>query len=218
MQKQDRQQKSGEEEGNSVGILLDDALFSWASLEHMSKYQPSLQKATRILAPKKADAAQTAAASPGGSGLPVFDVGPLSLVLPVGGIVGIVGPVGCGKSTLIMGMLGELRNQQEHQRHHGCVEDDTGVGCGGDAPVGYLSQTPAILNGTLRQNVTLGMPYDAERYIAAIEAACLAPDIAAMPAGDMTEIGEVRSWLARALPYVCLGGRILSQLVACVYV
>eukprot|EP01046_Picozoa_sp_COSAG06_P079820 COSAG06_NODE_27204_length_598_cov_0.899800_1_plen_55_part_00 len=34
------------------------------------------------------------------------------------------------------------------------------------------------------------MPYDAERYTAAVEAACLAPDIAGMPAGDLTEIGE----------------------------
>ena len=34
------------------------------------------------------------------------------------------------------------------------------------------------------------MPYDAKRYAAAVEAACLAPDIAGMPAGDLTEIGE----------------------------
>lgn len=165
-------------------ILLEGALFSWKkTLVESSKYQPSLQVAARILAPQKTAAASVTQSI-------AFDVGPLSLALPAGGILGVVGPVGCGKSTFIMGLLGELQNQ--HQMLHGrSIEDNEAVACGGDAPIGYLSQTPAVVNGSLRQNVTLGMAYDAKRYATAVAAACLGPDIAAMPAGDLTEIGEV---------------------------
>jgi ABC-type transport system involved in cytochrome bd biosynthesis fused ATPase/permease subunit len=188
----EQQQEDGAEK-RGHGILLEGALFSWKALVDSSKYHPSLQVAARILAPQKSvasNATQSAADSPSGSDASAFDVGPLSLALPAGGIVGIVGPVGCGKSTFIMGLLGELQNQ--HQRQHGSsIKDEEAVACGG-APIGYLSQNPAVVNGSLRQNVTLGMAYDAERYTAAVEAACLGPDIAGMPAGDMTEIGEVR--------------------------
>jgi ATP-binding cassette subfamily C (CFTR/MRP) protein 1 len=42
----------------------------------------------------------------------------------------------------------------------------------------------------MRDNILLDQPFDAVRYRAAVEAACLAPDVALMPAGDNTEIGE----------------------------
>lgn len=184
------------ENGEDTGLSLDGAVFSWAIVHDKSAgyvaQRPSLQVAARIFAPKNAtplNSRLTADKSPSGNAGPAFDVGPLALALPAGGILGVVGPVGCGKSTLIMGLLGELRNQQEYA---GPIEHKTDVVCGGHKPVGYLSQTPAVVNGSLRHNVTLGMEYDADRYAAAVEAACLGPDIAGMPAGDMTEIGEVR--------------------------
>ena len=36
----------------------------------------------------------------------------------------------------------------------------------------------------------LRRPFDAARYAAAVEAACLGPDVALLPAGNDTEIGE----------------------------
>jgi hypothetical protein len=202
-------QQQEEEQQQSMALKLDGAIFSWAAPPDASaEYKPSLQRAARILAPKKKEAAADVkkpvaveddgaeaadsdpllqAAGHGGGGgsddaaaaAAAFAVGPLALALPSGGIVGVVGPVGCGKSTFIMGLLGELRNQQQQQQQQsqrapgGSLEEEEGVpvpggvtaaaACGGDAPVGYLSQTPAVVNGSLRQNVTLGMPCDAER-------------------------------------------------------
>ena len=174
-------------------MLLEGALFSWKMRVESLKRQPSLLVAARILAPRKARAASATqrTESPCGKNVRAFEVGPLSLALPAGGVVGVVGPVGCGKSTFIMGLLGVLQNQH-HWLHGRPIKGEESVACGGDAPIGYLSQTPAVVNGSLRQNVTLGMPYDAKRYATAVEAACLGQDIAGMPAGDMTEIGEVR--------------------------
>ena len=41
-----------------------------------------------------------------------------------------------------------------------------------------------------RQNILFGSPMEEGRYWQAIEACCLAPDLAAMPSGDLTLVGE----------------------------
>ena len=54
----------------------------------------------------------------------------------------------------------------------------------------YVPQIPFILNASLRDNILCGAPFDAARYDAVLEACCLLPDLAVLPAGDATEIGE----------------------------
>lgn len=54
----------------------------------------------------------------------------------------------------------------------------------------YVPQIPFILNASLRDNILFGAPFDAARYDAVLEACCLLPDLAVLPAGDATEIGE----------------------------
>ena len=56
--------------------------------------------------------------------------------------------------------------------------------------IAYVPQTPFIMNATLRDNILFGKEYNEERYQKVIEMCCLAPDIAILPAGDQTEIGE----------------------------
>ena len=41
-----------------------------------------------------------------------------------------------------------------------------------------------------RDNILFGMPMEEGRYWRAVEACCLAPDLAAMPSGDLTLVGE----------------------------
>lgn len=43
---------------------------------------------------------------------------------------------------------------------------------------------------SLRDNILVGRPYDEEQYAAVLEACALLPDLATLPAGDATEIGE----------------------------
>lgn len=54
----------------------------------------------------------------------------------------------------------------------------------------YVPQAPFILGGTVRDNILFGREYDEERYGVAVQAAQLEPDLAQLPAGDMTELGE----------------------------
>lgn len=54
----------------------------------------------------------------------------------------------------------------------------------------YVPQAPFILGGTMRDNILFGREYDEARYRVAVQAAQLEPDLAQLPAGDMTELGE----------------------------
>lgn len=54
----------------------------------------------------------------------------------------------------------------------------------------YVPQTPFILGGTVRDNILFGRPYQEDQYRVAVQAAQLEPDLAQLPAGDMTELGE----------------------------
>ncbi|XP_029021322.1 ATP-binding cassette sub-family C member 5 isoform X2 [Betta splendens] len=93
-----------------------------------------------------------------------------------GSLVGICGGVGSGKSSLLSALLGQMT----------LLEGNVAVN-GGFA---YASQQAWILNDTLRENILFGNDYDQERYHHVLEACCLLPDLAELPYGDMTEIGE----------------------------
>lgn len=60
--------------------------------------------------------------------------------------------------------------------------------------IAYASQSPFILNDTIRNNILFGEDYDEEYYQRVLEACNLLPDLKELgPSGDLTEIGELRS-------------------------
>ncbi len=42
----------------------------------------------------------------------------------------------------------------------------------------------------MRENILFGLPYDEQRYLQAVQAACLDTDLQMLPGGDQTELGE----------------------------
>jgi ABC-type Mn2+/Zn2+ transport system ATPase subunit len=119
----------------------------------------------------------------------------LSVDIAPGSLVGIVGSVGSGKSSLLSAMLGEM-----HKVSGSVVTNGR---------VAYMSQESWIRNTSLRDNILFGAPFDAQRYAQVVEAAALTPDLRILPGGDACEIGErgvnlsggqkARVQLARAL-------------------
>ncbi|XP_042348973.1 multidrug resistance-associated protein 5 [Plectropomus leopardus] len=93
-----------------------------------------------------------------------------------GSLVGICGGVGSGKSSLLSALLGQMT-----------LLDGNVAVSGGFA---YVAQQAWILNDSLKENILFGNEYDREKYNAVLEACCLLPDLAELPYGDMTEIGE----------------------------
>ncbi|SCU86268.1 LANO_0C07338g1_1 [Lachancea nothofagi CBS 11611] len=88
----------------------------------------------------------------------------------------IVGKVGSGKSALIQAMLGDLFRVKGFATVHGSVA--------------YVSQVPWIMNGTVKENITFGHKYNAEFYTKTIKACALSVDLATLPEGDQTMVGE----------------------------
>ena len=55
---------------------------------------------------------------------------------------------------------------------------------------GYSSQTPFVLNATVRDNILFGNEYHAEAYNEVVYICCLASDFASWRRGDLEEVGE----------------------------
>lgn len=56
--------------------------------------------------------------------------------------------------------------------------------------IAYAPQQPWIQNLSLMDNILFGTPFDPQRYETVLDACALKPDLATLPAGDQTEIGE----------------------------
>uniref|UniRef100_A0A8C4Z0Z0 Uncharacterized protein n=1 Tax=Gadus morhua TaxID=8049 RepID=A0A8C4Z0Z0_GADMO len=93
-----------------------------------------------------------------------------------GSLVGICGGVGSGKSSLLSALLGQMTLLEGSVAASGAFA--------------YVSQQAWILNNSLKENILFGQEYDQDKYSAVLEACCLLPDLADLPYGDMTEIGE----------------------------
>ncbi|XP_054876690.1 ATP-binding cassette sub-family C member 9 isoform X5 [Poeciliopsis prolifica] len=104
----------------------------------------------------------------------------INIRIPTGQLTMIVGQVGCGKSSLLLAMLGEM--QAIDGRVYWSNKNRNSVA--------YAAQKSWLLNATVEDNITFGSPFNKQRYKAVIDACSLQPDIDLLPFGDQTEIGE----------------------------
>lgn len=59
-----------------------------------------------------------------------------------------------------------------------------------DSSMAYLPQLPWLQNATIRENILFGRKYEEDLFNQVVIACDLAPDLAMLPAGDATEVGE----------------------------
>ena len=100
----------------------------------------------------------------------------ISIKIPVGKLVAIVGPVGSGKSTLLSSIIGEATKVSGSVFINGSI--------------GFASQQPWIQNASIKDNIVFGLDFDEERYLKAIRDSALEKDLEILEDGDLTEIGE----------------------------
>ncbi|KAI1333960.1 P-loop containing nucleoside triphosphate hydrolase protein [Xylariaceae sp. FL0016] len=98
-------------------------------------------------------------------------------------IVAVVGPTGSGKTTLLQLLLGETQHTE------GEVSIST-------RHVGYCSQTPWLIHGTIRENIVGSDDVDESWYDTVIRATSLKRDLALMALGDETLVGNEGSSLS----------------------
>ncbi|KAF9201818.1 Multidrug resistance-associated protein 1 [Haplosporangium sp. Z 27] len=100
----------------------------------------------------------------------------INLSLGRGSLTAVVGRVGQGKSSLLSAMISDM------YKIHGKVQIS--------GRVAYVPQQAWIINKTLKDNILFGKDYDEARYKRVVYACGLEPDLAMLPGGDLTEIGE----------------------------
>ncbi|KAI2665426.1 ATP-binding cassette sub-family C member 9 [Labeo rohita] len=117
----------------------------------------------------------------------------INIRIPTGQLTMIVGQVGCGKSSLLLAMLGEM--QTISGKVYWSKLPDYEILFDGSISknrysVAYAAQKSWLLNATVEENITFGIAFNKQRYKAVIDACSLQPDIDLLPFGDQTEIGE----------------------------
>ncbi|NXJ48792.1 MRP7 protein, partial [Spizaetus tyrannus] len=139
--------------GTATAMEMRCAAFSWTPVEEESTRQP-------------------------------YSIGTLQLHIEnlsvrKGMLLGVVGKVGSGKSSLLAAITGELVKQG------GQV-----YVCDLEQGFGLATQEPWIQFTTVRENILFGRAYDARLYEEVVEACALSEDLNILPAGDQTEVGE----------------------------
>ncbi|EJD52269.1 P-loop containing nucleoside triphosphate hydrolase protein, partial [Auricularia subglabra TFB-10046 SS5] len=94
----------------------------------------------------------------------------------------VVGPTGCGKTSLLLALCGELHFEPQSAGAWYNLPKEGGVA--------YAAQEGWVQNDTIRGNILFGAPYDEERYRKVVYQCGLERDLTLFAAGDMTEVGE----------------------------
>jgi len=105
----------------------------------------------------------------------------VSINVKRGSLCAVVGAVGCGKSSLLLSILRELRSIKS-------ATETSNVFLTGS--IAYVSQSIWIVSGTVKHNIVMGRPFDADRFEKVLQACCLDDDVMRFPDGVDTYIGE----------------------------
>lgn len=173
-------------------IILRDASFSWETTKKPDEDAKSKPGEKPSEKEKKAQAILDAEKSSEQSDAP-FELKGLNLSIARDELIAIVGPVGCGKTSLLAAISGEMR------RSGGIVQQGANIGlCPQYAWSTLFPSTftrlvadPCLVqNATVQDNIVFGKEYDPKWYREVVSACALKPDFKSFSAGDQTEIGE----------------------------
>ena len=105
----------------------------------------------------------------------------------------IAGPTGSGKTSMLMGLLGEMTMVEGRvfcpggqSREEARPDPETGL----TNTIAYVAQSAWLVNANIRDNILFAMPYDEQRYRDVIIACALERDLEILDHGDETLVGE----------------------------
>ncbi|KAI8809825.1 P-loop containing nucleoside triphosphate hydrolase protein [Cladochytrium replicatum] len=163
------------------GIVMDAASFTWESVKGARPKPPAPPAPPKKWFDFSKKLPQSSASAhpsdPGSSSAPqVFQLNDISLNIPRGSLVAVVGKVGSGKSSLLSAVAGGMRK--------------TGGAATVTGSIAYCPQEPWIMSGSIEDNITFGDETLKKMVSHAVSAACLDHDLDLMPYGLGTRIGE----------------------------
>ncbi|TPX32622.1 hypothetical protein SmJEL517_g04298 [Synchytrium microbalum] len=99
----------------------------------------------------------------------------IDFTIPKGSLTAIVGSVGCGKSSLLGALTGEMSRAKGSVDIYGTTA--------------LANQQGWITNDSIKNNVLFGTEYDAGRYREVVRVTALERDLREFADGDLTEVG-----------------------------
>ncbi len=153
------------------------AQVSWNRIRPLMK-TPEQEEKVLIAAPAKLEVSNLGFAYPECD--PIFTG--LSFSAEPGQIIGVTGPVACGKSTLGKAFLREY-SYKGSIRFGGKELTEMDL----SSVIGYLGHDPELFDDSIKNNVLLGDSMDAAPYLKAV---CLDEEVAAMEQGENTIVGS----------------------------
>lgn len=151
---------------SNVAVSIKNATAIWSE---PSTENPSKKKSTVENEPDSLPDEITSLINP-----PTLDN--LNVDFPKGKLIGIIGPVGAGKSSFLQVILRELPLESGSMYFNGSIS--------------YASQEPWVFAASVRQNILFGLEYDHERYTAVVKTCALETDFDQFENGDRTIVGE----------------------------
>lgn len=116
----------------------------------------------------------------------------INVCIRKGSLVGVIGPSGSGKSSLLQAILKEIPLELGSICFGG---SSSGIG---SCSMSYASQEPWVFPNTIRQNICFGQKCDQKLYNEIMKLCALAEDIEMLPDGDLTVIGDCGRSLTNA--------------------
>ena len=114
----------------------------------------------------------------------------VGFALPAGQTLGLVGPTGAGKSSLLKLLLRQWPATQGHIHWGGTALGDFTLAAL-RAGIAWVSQEPFLFSATVAENIAMARPDATPAQIeAAARAAAVHGDISALPQGYATPVGE----------------------------
>jgi ATP-binding cassette subfamily B protein len=102
-----------------------------------------------------------------------------------GQIIGVTGPIACGKSTLGRAFIGEVPYDGSIQISEHELSELSGYER--SRLISYMGHAPELISDSIRENIQLGEQGDIVRYLQAV---CFDEEVAQMPQGADTLVGS----------------------------
>lgn len=152
-------------------IEIEHASFTWERLptDEKSKQKPAAPASTAVPSLQDSEKTEEKPTEP-------FKLNDVTLEVGRNELLAVIGTVGCGKSSLLSALAGDMRVTEGNVRM--------------STTRAFCPQYAWIQNTSVRNNILFGKEYDEDWYNQVIDACALAPDLEILPNGDLTEIGE----------------------------
>ncbi|CAH2350549.1 multiple drug resistance-associated protein-like transporter 1 [[Candida] railenensis] len=163
-----------------VSVSVSDATFVWTKKKKVEEVKP-IEEVEGDVAKSPEEQEETIENTPEAQPKSEYALTNINFTAKKGQLTCVVGKVGSGKSTLFKALLGEVPLSEGSA-------DKAEIKLNGS--IAYCSQSPWILNGTVKENILFGCKYEKEFYLKTIDACELTTDFKVLPDGDQTVVGE----------------------------